>query len=150
MPEHTLGNDIWVDVGNAVREGTFDHHQYEGMRSAFESVLSFPQNFLGVKRYISSYKGSISEIVIHLHEDPDTDCVVCAYAIQKMLCEGVENLRDIFSETVLEKSLEFVNDIDAGKKKIVSQMTLYTYLCRLVQNKDKQKRGQAIVFEGIK
>lgn len=38
-PAVGLNNDVWIDVGNHVGEGLYDHHQLEDANSAYSLVL---------------------------------------------------------------------------------------------------------------
>lgn len=151
-PPNILPNDIWVDVGNVIKDGVFDHHQHGGMGSAFESVITYTGNYQGVRGYLASYSGEEPpEVVFHMHEFPDLDCVACVFAIQEMLLEGAAAPGEVFEEWVLKKILEFVHEIDAGKKKILSELTFYAYFRKIVVNEqDRQMGDEQLLTEGLK
>ncbi|MBR5510423.1 MAG: hypothetical protein IKV59_10255 [Lachnospiraceae bacterium] len=150
VPENILLNDIWVDIGNAEREGVFDHHQYGGLKSAFECVLMYPEGLKGIRTYLDSYQGTEPEVVLHMHVYPDLDCIMSAYMVQKLIRTGKSHLNEIFSAHTIEKLQEYVNEIDAGKRKVVSDLTLYAYLCRIgLGERDVWKRSQQILNEGL-
>ncbi len=78
-PEHILENDIWIDIGNDLREGVFDHHQTDGAGSAFSAVIQHGEYLAAARQYVETClaEGADPEIFFHIHMIPDLDCRRC-------------------------------------------------------------------------
>ena len=149
--DSVLENEVWVDVGNRSKDGVFDHHQDQGLHSAFETVMECTDHFEGLKHFLSTHNSEDSQIMFHVHKLPDIDCVFSVFAIQKMIKEGASNPKAAFKESTRKKILEYVNTIDIGKKKIMSQMTLYAYFCKIgTKITNPIERSNRIINEGLK
>lgn len=148
-PEDILKNELWVDVGNTVKDGAFDHHQDGGFASAFECVMKRTDCYEGVNGYLKS-KHENAEVVIHVHEYPDIDCLFSIFAIKRMIQGGLSNPAEAFDKKILDILLDYVNKIDSGRGKDLSDVTLYSYFCNIgAEIKDLKKRSQEYIDEGL-
>lgn len=144
-------NEIWVDVGNRSKDGVFDHHQDQGLNSAFQTVIKCTEHFKGLKNFLSEPNSENPTVFFHVHFLPDIDCVFSVYAIQKMIKEGADNPKAAFQEPTLKAILNYVNTIDCGKKKVMSKTTLYAYFCKIGTNtEDPIERSYQLMEEGLK
>lgn len=149
-PENILENNLWIDVGNTVKDGVFDHHQDGGFGSAFEGVLRRTDCYEKIKSYIKSDRAN-AEIVIHVHEYPDIDCVFSVYAVYRMIEKKCDNPLSAFDKKIAEALMDYVNRIDGGREKCLSKSTLYAYFCKIGADLDDlQKRSQELIDEGAK
>ena len=150
-PEHILENSIWLDVGNVTKDGAFDHHQDGGPRSAFESVMTNTDCYESLKGYWRKAGKESKEIIFHVHEYPDIDCVASIFAVQRMLRENAGNPAAAFDKETADQLTEYVNVIDSGKKKSISQLTLYAYFCAIGKGiEDMRQRSKVLISEGLK
>ena len=150
-PKSILTNEIWVDVGNASADGVFDHHQSWELNSAFEAVIIHADHFTGLRKYLATYRGNFPEVIFHVHEYPDTDCVLSVYAIQKMIRDNATDPKSALKEKVADALLEYVNEIDSGRKKVISTLTLYAYFCKIgTRGADVATRSREILEEGLR
>jgi hypothetical protein len=137
--------NIWLDVGNKVDMGVFDHHQEGGLGSAFECLKENYKKYLADAREYLKIK---KEITVVVHEGPDLDCIACAYAVKRILENDSEEAP--FDEKTWNKLTEYVNAIDNGKKKKISEPTLYAYICAIGRvERDPKKRNKEIMEEGV-
>lgn len=155
VPEHILPNELWIDVGNSDREQVFDHHQINSYESSFECILKC------WKRQMKSWEKLDKipeEIKIHVHEYPDIDCIASVWMIQKMIGSGATHPTGLYPASVLDTLCEYVNAIDSGKKKFISGLTLYAYICSIdndmvgVSKDDAEctlKTSEIILKEGL-
>ena len=144
-----LENHLWVDVGNRDDVGVFDHHQKGGLKSSFEAVLKRTKNYEGLKHYLSEHTVEETEVTFHVHTYPDVDCIFSVYVIRKMIDQRAEDPGDVFSARTKEKLLEYVNAIDSGHKKLMSEPTLYAYVCKIgVGIENAKERSLEIVTKG--
>lgn len=88
-PDDILKNEIWIDVGNITKDGVFDYHQDGGCNSAFESIIVNKAYFKSIQDYIDENNDN-NEVIIHVHEIPDTDCIFSVYAVKRMIEERKE------------------------------------------------------------
>lgn len=139
-PKSKEPNHIWIDVGNSLDDGIFDHHQNQNSQycSAFECVVRETDNYKSLQAYLHETENP--EVEFHVHEEPDVDCIFSVYVIQRMIDEQAANPAAVFSEDVLQILLNYVNDIDAGRKKRLSAITLYAYICRIGRKIDDAKK----------
>lgn len=150
-PEDILKNELWVDVGNTVKDGVFDHHQDGKFKSAFECVMRRTGCYKKVNTYLKSKQRENAEVKIHVHEAPDIDCLFSIFAIKRMVDEGLSNPAEAFNEKVLDILLTYVNTIDSGRGKDLRHATLYSYFCNIGADiKDLKKRSQEYIDEGLK
>lgn len=148
-PDDILKNEIWIDVGNITKDGVFDYHQDGGCNSAFESIIVNKAYFKSIQDYIDENNDN-NEVIIHVHEIPDTDCIFTVYAVKRMIEERKEFPTAVFSEKIINKLTEYINKIDSGCGKYLSKPTLYAYFCQIGSEiKDKKKRSQEILDEGL-
>ena len=74
-----LEQDVWIDVGNDLREGVFDHHQGGvDFRSSFEAVVYHPELLKSVFESVAASRQGLSEgkhpeVRFHLHVHPDIE-----------------------------------------------------------------------------
>lgn len=142
-----LKNEVWLDVGNSLKMGCFDHHHEDEYGSALMALLDNTK-FLGdLKESADAQK----EIIVHMHEGPDMDCVACWYVVKYFLEHERREFDALFGENGTARGiLSYVNDIDAGKRKIVKNPTLYALLFSLDKNKEKsEKTDEYVVERGI-
>ncbi|WP_024866658.1 hypothetical protein [Butyrivibrio sp. FCS014] len=143
-----MDNEVWIDVGNRLGMGCFDHHQ-GGCDSAFSSVADHLE-------YLSNLKSCASrgeEIIVHIHEFPDMDCISSFWLIKQYLEKTDEEFSFLSREGgVIDKLKNYVNYIDGGKNKIVSHPTLYAVMCKLGEDLPKGEHGthQFMVEKGIR
>ena len=150
VPKFILENDIWVDVGNKSADGVFDHHQNGGLNSALETILTCSDHFEGLKKYLSANKEGSPEVVFHVHECPDIDCVLSVYVIQKMIRDNAPDPRTALKDNTADALIKYVNEIDKGRKKVMSSLTLYSYFCKIgTRGADNETRSKEIMEEGI-
>ena len=142
-----LKNEVWLDVGNALKMGCFDHHQEEKYGSALMALLENTKFLADLKESAEEQK----EIVVHLHKAPDMDCVTCWYVVKYFLEHERQEFDALFGENGMARGiLSYVNNIDAGKRNIVKNPTLYALFCSLDKNKEKsEKTGEYVVEKGI-
>lgn len=119
-------NEIWLDVGNELNMGCFDHHQTSGYESSLMALLTHPE-------YLDNLRKSIkmqNQVIVHMHENPDLDCIACFYMVRFWLEHTPGEFTALFGETgICRKLIWYVNDIDSGKNKIVKYPTLYAVFC---------------------
>ena len=133
----------------------FDHHHDPDRtyKSAFEAVLNYQEGFDKLKSYLGSSSHDVqAEVVFHVHAYPDLDCIASVYAIQKMIRSGTDMPRTAFKLDVLTQFCEYINAIDSGKKKNMSSLTLYAYICLLGKDKEGTvlERSRRFMEDGLK
>lgn len=152
-PAVLLPNQIWVDIGNKAGNGIFDNHRQGGERSSFESIFAHPGYLEPAGKYILSCREKHKTPVIefHMHKYPDLDCIACVFVIQKILKEGLKKPADVLGENAACQMLEYVNEIDCGRKKYLSSLNVYAFICMLGE-KDQTiiGRSKEILSEGLK
>ncbi|MEQ8167974.1 MAG: hypothetical protein ABRQ38_03685 [Candidatus Eremiobacterota bacterium] len=95
--EHpVIPNRIYLDVGNKLQKGVFDHHQSSDYKSAAEIICNNPDLLL------SSIQKKAKEIEIIMHYCPDFDAIASAYLTIYLiehghLPEGAKKLADYAS-----------------------------------------------------
>lgn len=152
-PAVILPNQIWVDIGNMMGNGIFDNHRQEGERSSFESIFEHPSYLEPAKEYIQSCRVNNKTPVIefHMHNYPDLDCIACVFIIQRILQEGKKEPADVLGEDLALQLREYVNEIDCGRKKYLSSLNIYAYICMLGEKKqDMIERSKLILLEGLR
>lgn len=150
-PERILENSIWIDVGNVTKDGAFDHHQDGGLRSAFETVMTNTDCYESIKGYCRKAGGGSREIIFHVHEYPDIDCVASIFAVQRMLREKAEDPAAAFDQETAKRLTEYINMIDSGRKKSLSRPTLYACFCVIGEGiRDMRERSKMLITEGLK
>ena len=89
-----MKNEVWLDVGNTLGMGLFDHHQLEGCPSAFSALVNN-------RGFLANLKESAQRqdpIIVHLHEEPDLDCVASYYALRFYLEQNEPEISEFFGE----------------------------------------------------
>ena len=61
----------------------------------------------GVNAYLKS-KHENAEVVIHVHEYPDIDCLFSIFAIKRMIQGGLSNPAEAFDKKILDILLDSV------------------------------------------
>ena len=157
-------NDVWIDVGNAVGEGLYDHHQKEGARSAYSLVRediisnlssSDQKTYL---RGIKDIQGNSVTIFVHMHSNPDLDCLFSYYAIKHYFDNDDDANRAFFADDGIGSCFDsYIDTIDSGKKKKIDYPTLYaifTYIDKDCKPEEKNKvvteRGLELIEEAIR
>lgn len=149
-PENILENNLWIDVGNTEKDGAFDHHQDGGFASAFACVMKRTDCYEGIKSYLKADRDK-AEVVIHVHEFPDLDCLFSIYAVKRMIQENKANPAEAFDGQIVDVLLDYVDQIDSGRGKHLPKITLYAYFCQIGAGiEDLQKRSREYVDEGLK
>ena len=125
-------NEIWLDVGGEIGVGAFDHHQCTNEYNSTVDVIV--RNWDLLKQTKERIKKD--EVVrFYLHQNPDIDTLFAVYYLKFYLENEEKIFKEMFLEgTVADKLLQYVNDIDTGKNKVVSKATLYC----LVSHLDRQ------------
>ena len=137
-------NHVWLDVGNSLENGFFDHHQNSEYKSAYSAVIN---NLVGLKDLKASVDGG-EEAIIHLHEEPDLDCIASYYVVQYYLEHDEEETRNEFFNSVAVKTLEeYINDIDAGMNKNTAIPTLYAIFSNLDLDRQKSEETDRYIVE---
>ena len=116
-----MDNEVWIDVGNALEMGLFDHHQGNEGVSAFSTIFDHQEFLENLKK--SAAQGR--DIIVHMHEAPDIDCIASLWLVRQFLELDKEEYNAFISSDVAKKLLHFVNDIDEGKGKDTYKPTLY-------------------------
>ena len=144
-PEFVLENHLWVDVGNALKDGAFDHHQDKRFPCSFQTIVENTEFSKKAIEYVKAQE--MPEVVIHVHKYPDIDCISSVFLLQKMLEKQTTNLKELFSERTLESLCKYVSAIDAGKKKDLTVATLYAYWMRLKDVVEDENKSQAWILK---
>ena len=142
--------EVWLDVGNSLGMGCFDHHQGQsGYHSTLEALLENLQYLANLKKSVEDQK----EIVVHLHRGPDMDCVASWYVVRYFLEHEGTEFDALFGQdgTVRQKLLQYVSDIDEGKGKHVNVPTLYALFSLLAMNKEEKikEKDRYVVEKGL-
>ncbi len=159
FPGHQEPYSLWIDIGNTLRDGVFDHHQDSEYRSAFDCVMRRADCFQSLFDYLEKEKTTKNPVVeFHVHEEPDLDCIFSIFVIRKMITEGAKSPSEPFSQATVETFLNYVNQIDTGRGKYLSRITLYAYFCnigrKLCEDNDSdpnnaRKRNSELITEGL-
>lgn len=78
-----MSNRIYLDVGNKLQKGIFDHHQSSHYRSAAEIIYNNPDLLL------ESINNEAEEIEIIMHYCPDFDAIASAYLATYLIEHGI-------------------------------------------------------------
>ena len=151
-PEEILDNDIWLDVGNSLRSGVFDHHQPGGQESAFTALIHYGHFLEKARAYVNTCRSRQEppEIFLHVHSLPDVDSLAVMYAVEKMFERNAAGPADVFRRETLDVLLNYVNQIDNGKQKVLTDLTLYAYLISVASGMpDGQEKNEHICREGL-
>ena len=140
----SLENEVWIDVGNELSMGCFDHHQTDGALSAFSAVINNVRYLEKLK--ISYDRGD--DITVHIHEQPDLDCISSYYAVRYYLEHSETEFMELFGTGEKGRQLEkYINDIDTGKNKIATIPTLYAIFSVLDRDMEKSEQTDEYVVE---
>ena len=140
----TLDEEVWLDVGNSLEMGCFDHHQVHGYGSTLMALLENLEYLENLKKSAEAQK----EIIVHLHEEPDMDCVSCWFVVKYFLEHTRQKFDALFGENGRARGLlSYVNNIDEGKGKVTDRPTLYALFSSLYINKEKSKETDTYVVE---
>ena len=152
-----LEQDVWIDVGNDLREGVFDHHQGGvDFRSSFEAIVYHPELLKSVFESVEASRQSLSEgkhpeVRFHLHVHPDIDGISGVYLIQRMLENNCDDAKKLLPEYVLKRLIEYVNRIDHGSDKSLANGNLYAYIMTSgFELKDPVERSRKTMDAGLK
>ena len=77
-------NEIWLDVGNALRVGVVDHHQLASETDCSTGLVPKHADFVSD----AVEPESDTDITIVLHQHPDLDCLGAAYLATQILTTG--------------------------------------------------------------
>ena len=125
-------NELWLDVGNALEPGCVDHHHIAGYASTLDALVRHPEYLADARRCA----GNGQEIVVHLHAAPDLDCVGSYYAFLYYLEHGEDEFTGFFGpEGAGNPFVTYINDIDAGRRKVTDYPTLYAVFSALDDGK---------------
>lgn len=139
-----LKNEVWIDVGNALEPGCFDHHQIKGCDSALMAVTENLQYLDELKKC----KENGEDIHVYIHECPDMDCIASYYVIRFYLEKTQKQFDDMFGVKGKARSLiQYVNDIDAGKNKVVHYPTLYAIMCSIGDGMERTPERDKYILE---
>ncbi|MBE5917052.1 MAG: hypothetical protein E7273_09455 [Pseudobutyrivibrio ruminis] len=132
-----INNEIWLDVGNKIAIGTFDHHNAV---TDYQSTVDTLFNELDLLEQTKNQLDESAPVRIFTHEQPDTDAFFGIYFLKKFLETGREQFEKEYINTGLGNIFkEYVNDIDRGKNKDISETTLYALICNLDLDIVKEK-----------
>src|SRR4051812_8741168 len=85
-PESQPQDQLYLDVGNALRVGVIDHHHTtQDAGSTCGLVWKHPEFIAGA---VNAARRPRSPFTVWLHERPDLDCVATAYLARAYLCRG--------------------------------------------------------------
>ena len=139
-----MKNEVWLDVGNSLGMGLFDHHQLEGCQSALSALVNNRGFLVNLKESAQRH----DPIIVHLHEEPDLDCVASYYALRFYLEQNEPEISEFFGENGKGRILEkYINDIDAGKNKITDYPTLYAIFSCLDEGREKSEETDHYVVK---
>lgn len=139
-----MKNEVWLDVGNSLGMGLFDHHQVGGYQSAFSALIR-NLNFL---KDLKESALKQEAVIVHLHEEPDLDCVASYYAVRFYLEHNESEISSFFGENGKGRILEnYINAIDAGRNKITDYPTLYAIFSCLDEGREKSAETDAYVVD---
>ncbi len=118
--ENRLKNEIWIDVGNRLDMRAYDHHQGGGLVSSFGALID---NIKSLRAFYENIEdGPVS---IHMHEEPDFDCIMTSYALKYYLEKGEEKFSELFVNGYGKDIRKYVDDIEQGRNKNLEAITLY-------------------------
>ena len=140
-------NEVWLDVGNSLGMGYFDHHHVGDYKSTLDAIVC---NL----HYLENLKKSAERnetIIVHMHEEPDLDCVASYYAVQYYLEKGEEEFRKDFILNLNGcKFVDYINGIDTGKDKNTTRPTLYAIFSVLDDgNEQSVDKDKMVVERGL-
>lgn len=145
-------NSLWLDVGNDLKTRIFDNHssKSEKIKSTFSLICN---NRKLVNDSINELKTQ-NEVYIHIHENPDFDCLFSSYYFELLL-----NNKELPKE-IIDKFEEYIEKIDSGYDKRIDVLTfyaLYAYsdskeILSKIKKNDSEDRNECIrryIFENI-
>lgn len=127
---HTgVNNEIWLDVGGSIREGTFDHHDSE---KGYVSTVDVLVHELDLLESTKEKLNPKEKVRIYVHENPDVDALFSCYFLVYFLNHTREEFMGRFiTGACADSIIKYVNDIDAGKRKKPEGATLYNLICHM-------------------
>ncbi len=136
---NSINNEIWLDVGNKIELGTFDHHGYQ---ENFNSTVDILMKKIDLMDETRKELDSESPVRIFLHRNPDTDALFATFLLQFFFDNGKDEFCNRFVNTKLGTIItSYVNDIDCGKEKVVDVATLYALICNIDIEPVREKIG---------
>lgn len=145
-------NEIWLDVGNRIEKGTFDHHgcMEKSINSTVGLLFEMPEL---LAETVNSINGK-EKVRIYLHREPDTDTIFAVYFFKQFAeIEDTTSIKksiiDFKKTKVGEKIIQFVNEIDQGDKDGIGEKTLYSHICKLDDEKLREYWGTKTAVEGF-
>ena len=137
-------NELWLDIGNALEPGCIDHHHVSGYASTLEAMVRHPEYLSAVKRCADEGQ----PVTVHLHIAPDLDCVASYYAFLYFLEHGEDGLVSFFGPGGEGRPfVEYINDIDAGRKKVTDRPTLYAVFSALDNGRERMAETDRLVLK---
>lgn len=145
IPESQLmENEIWLDVGNALKMGCIDHHQSREYKSTYEALLKNLNYLDNLKKSAEDQK----KIYIRVHEQPDMDCIACVYAVKYFLEHTQEEFEALFGKDGAAACLlDYVDEIDQGRHKNTSYPTFYAMIHSIDVGMEKSLETDRMVME---
>lgn len=142
-PSGLMENEVWLDVGNSLGMGCFDHHQHKGYESAFSALVHNTHFLENVIKSAEDHKN----VTIHLHEEPDLDCVASFYAVKCCLEKGMAAFQKQFLEGVGAAFERYICEIDNGRNKVTDYPTLTAVFSLLDAGKEKSEETDRYVVD---
>ena len=140
-------DEIWLDVGNALRTGVIDHHQIASETDCSTGLV--PRHQKLVSDAVNS-EGD-ADVVIVLHQHPDLDCLGAAYLATHILTTGK-------LPAGTQKLVDYVARVDQGylTMTVRNPYTLYPAYSRLLEKAHKcecvtcdQERWSSCMADGF-
>ncbi len=122
-------NEIWLDVGGSIGKNVFDHHNCD------KNYISTVDCLVNEIDLLEETKNAIDEnetVRIFLHINPDVDAIFACFYIQYFLKNSKEDFLDnLVCSNYGKNIVQYVNDIDSGKRKNIEDITIYNLICHL-------------------
>ncbi|SFI30157.1 hypothetical protein SAMN04487830_13919 [Pseudobutyrivibrio sp. OR37] len=135
----SVNNEIWLDVGSSVELGVFDHHD---TNNKYKSTVDLLFRELDLLEKTSVFLDKTQPVRVIVHKNPDTDALFSIFLVQCFLDRGREAFEKRFLETKLGEIVRnYVNDIDGGKNKCISHLTLYNLICNIDLSEVREQFG---------
>ena len=121
------GDKIWVDVGNCLSAGVYDHHHDSKYGSCVKTVVG--ENYGILNDTYERYKNK-ETICFVTHYHPDIDALYSIYMIKYTLENGIDAFKEEFctSGNTGYKMVDYVDEIDRGKNKVITRINIYTLI----------------------
>lgn len=140
---------IWVDNGNTLDTGIFDHHQDSKYCCTVEVIC----NHLN---YLSAVEPDANQtFTFHTHEYPDTDALFSIFLIQHFLEQREEKDVTDFLPKTISAIVDYVKSVDRGNVRLPdkpeqSMESLYcilTFIFELEKNMEKATEKALTVIQ---